>query len=110
MKGRQTFLRAWAMLMILQVSTLGGARADVCDSMMAQLLPCLPAVLGAHPFAPTSSCCTAVRSVDSRCVCSSAYGRLIQGLNTKVAAGLPKKCGRVVPKNYVCNGVPLDPS
>ncbi|EFJ10304.1 hypothetical protein SELMODRAFT_427211 [Selaginella moellendorffii] len=97
-----------SMLLVVAVMAIAmyGASADYCD--LTTLLPCLSSVIGDKPTPPSEECCAVVRVVDPDCVCGHVGDdEGITGINVKLAAQIPKKCGRHVPKGFKCGDVPV---
>ncbi|KAL8205702.1 hypothetical protein R6Q57_009253 [Mikania cordata] len=81
-------------LVVSVSSTIAPASSTlVCNVQMSDLLECLPAITGAHPPAPTRSCCKVMRRVNLRCLCSYKPQLAKFGANPAAAMAIPKKCG-----------------
>ncbi|KAL6642155.1 hypothetical protein ACP70R_020336 [Stipagrostis hirtigluma subsp. patula] len=99
--ARLAIVAVVAVLAALVVAETASA-AISCGDVTSALAPCLTYAMG-RSSAPSSSCCSGVRSLNSRasstgdrqaaCSClKSMVGRL-NGVNMGSAASIPSKCG-----------------
>jgi len=74
--------------------------AGVCNANA--LYPCLRAIQGARPPAPSKQCCNVVRSVDKKCMCNQLKASSFPAQMVTNGLQLPKKCGRTDLRGFKC--------
>ncbi|OAE25575.1 hypothetical protein AXG93_3444s1100 [Marchantia polymorpha subsp. ruderalis] len=76
--------------------------AAPCGDMM-RLLPCLAAITGSKPPAPTSQCCKIVVTLSEVCICALlSVPTTGFDINVPVAMTLPTLCQKPLPKGFSC--------
>ena len=91
------------MAMVAEASAAHDAGHDagsVCDPN--SLYPCLAAIEGARPPAPSRQCCRVVQSVDKTCMCNQLKSSLFPAQMVHNGLELPKKCGRTDMRGFRC--------
>jgi hypothetical protein len=78
------------LLVVLAMAAESGA-ARVCNP--DALYPCLPAIRGARPPAPSRQCCSVVKSVDKTCMCNQLKALSFPSQMVHNGLQLPNKCG-----------------
>ena len=66
------------------------------------LYPCLAAIEGARPPAPSRQCCRVVQSVDKTCMCNQLKSSSFPEQMVHNGLELPKKCGRTDLRGFRC--------
>ncbi|KAG0589711.1 hypothetical protein KC19_1G041600 [Ceratodon purpureus] len=88
-----------AVLVMLAMVTESSA-AGVCNPNA--LYPCLSAIQGARPPAPSRQCCNVVKSVDKNCMCNQLKSASFPAQMVNNGLQLPKKCGRTDLRGFRC--------
>jgi hypothetical protein len=88
-------------LLVMMAMAADKANATTCN--LASLMPCLPAVEGAHPRA-SASCCRVVQTVDKNCLCAQLKSGTYPKQMIEKALLLPKKCKRTNLAGFRCGG------
>jgi hypothetical protein len=91
-------------LCVLVVMASLAAETDAATCNLYSLMPCLSAVEGAHPRAPSASCCKVVKTVDKNCLCAQLKSGSYPKQMVENALLLPKKCGRTNLAGFRCGG------
>ncbi|CAK9237327.1 hypothetical protein BDL97_09G008200 [Sphagnum fallax] len=89
-------------LCVLVVMASLAAETDAATCNLYSLMPCLSAVEGAHPRAPSASCCKVVKTVDKNCLCAQLKSGSYPKQMVENALLLPKKCGRTNLAGFRC--------
>ncbi|CAK9882006.1 unnamed protein product [Sphagnum jensenii] len=89
-------------LLVMMAMAADKANATTCN--LASLMPCLPAVEGAHPRAPSASCCRIVQTVDKNWLCAQLKSGTYPKQMIENALLLPKKCKRTNLAGFRCGG------
>ncbi|KAG8089258.1 hypothetical protein GUJ93_ZPchr0011g27885 [Zizania palustris] len=106
MARAQMVLVALVAALVLLAAPHATMAAISCGQVNSAVAPCLAYARGSSG-APSSSCCSGVRSLNAAasntadrrtaCNCLKTAARSISGLNTGNAASIPSKCGVSVP-------------
>jgi hypothetical protein len=91
-------------LCLLVVMASLPAETDATTCNLYSLMPCLSAVEGARPPAPSASCCKVVKTVDKNCLCAQLKSGSYPKQMVENALLLPKKCGRTNLAGFRCGG------
>jgi len=89
-------------LLVMMAMAADQANAATCN--LASLMPCLSAVEGAHPRAPSASCCRVVQTVDKKCLCAQLKSGTYPQQMIENALLLPKKCKPTNLAGFRCGG------
>ncbi|KAH9553158.1 hypothetical protein CY35_09G104300 [Sphagnum magellanicum] len=89
-------------LCLLVVMASLPAETDATTCNLYSLMPCLSAVEGARPPAPSASCCKVVKTVDKNCLCAQLKSGSYPKQMVENALLLPKKCGRTNLAGFRC--------
>ncbi|CAM6060992.1 unnamed protein product [Sphagnum tenellum] len=90
--GKGSVVAIGLCLLVVMASLATETEAVTCN--LYSLMPCLSAVEGAHPRAPSASCCNVVKTVDKNCLCAQLKSGSYPKQMVENALLLPKKCGR----------------
>jgi hypothetical protein len=90
-----------AVLVVMVTCMVGeSSAAGVCNP--DALYPCLRAIQGAHPPAPSWQCCEVVKSVDKKCMCTQLKSASFPAQMVHNGLQLPNKCGRTDLRGFHC--------
>lgn len=87
-------------LLVLLAMVAESSAAGVCNPNA--LYPCLRAIQGARPPAPSTQCCNVVKSVDKNCMCNQLKSSSFPAQMVNNGLQLPKKCGRTDLRGFRC--------
>jgi hypothetical protein len=87
-------------LVVMACMVAESSAAGVCSP--SALYPCLPAIQGARPPAPTRQCCNVVKGVDKNCMCNQLKSSSFPAQMVTNGLNLPKKCGRTDLRGFRC--------
>ncbi|KAH9553159.1 hypothetical protein CY35_09G104400 [Sphagnum magellanicum] len=98
--GKGSVVAIGLCLLVVMASLATETEAATCN--LYSLMPCLSAVEGARPPAPSSSCCKVVKTVDKNCLCAQLKSGSYPKQMVENALLLPKKCGRTNLAGFRC--------
>lgn len=87
-------------LVVMAAMVAESDAAGACN--LNALYPCVRAIQGARPPAPSKQCCNVVRSVDKNCMCNQLKSSSFPAQMVKNGLQLPKKCGRTDLRGFKC--------
>jgi hypothetical protein len=87
-------------MLVVMAMVADSSAAGVCNTNA--LYPCLNAIQGSHPPAPTRQCCNVVRSADKNCMCNQLKASSFPAHMVQNGLQLPKKCGRTDLRGFKC--------
>ncbi|QHN79240.1 Putative lipid-transfer protein [Arachis hypogaea] len=91
---------ALAIMALSVVAMLDGCMAQsFCNTSLAELFKCKPAVTPPNPAPPTPECCAVVAKADLKCLCGLKNSPLVPtlGIDLNLAFQLPAKCNLSLP-------------
>ncbi len=100
--GKGSVVAIGLCLLVVMASLAIETEAATCN--LYSLMPCLSAVEGARPRAPSASCCKVVKTVDKNCLCAQLKSGSYPKQMVENALLLPKKCGRTNLAGFRCGG------
>ncbi|CAM6011482.1 unnamed protein product [Sphagnum balticum] len=98
--GKGSVVAIGLCLLVVMASLATETEAATCN--LYSLMPCLSAVEGARPRAPSASCCKVVKTVDKNCLCAQLKSGSYPKQMVENALLLPKKCGRTNLAGFRC--------
>ena len=108
MAGSKPIAAALVMVGLVVAMAMVAEAGGVCDPNA--LYPCLPAIHGAHPPAPSRQCCRVVQTVDKTCMCNQLKSSSFPAQMVHNGLQLPNKCGRTDLRGFRCGRQCLIPS
>ncbi|KAL1295516.1 hypothetical protein HN51_056394 [Arachis hypogaea] len=93
---------ALAIMALSVVAMLDGCMAQsFCNTSLAELFKCKPAVTPPNPLPPTQECCAVVSKADLKCLCRLKNNPLVSTLeiDLNLAFQLPAKCNLYLPSH-----------
>jgi hypothetical protein len=87
-------------VVVMMAMVTESSAAGVCNPNA--LYPCMSAIEGAHPPAPSRQCCNVVKSVDKNCMCNQLKSASFPAQMVTNGLHLPNKCGRTDLRGFRC--------